>query len=451
MRVVRRGLLIGSVIFLWPLLDKIKSPETSPTAQFRHDQYRVCIVMCSGSNATMSPHHNLPFHADHIGSLIRPASLSKLQEQADAGQLTPEQLRDGQRAAIADIVAKQQANGVRAISSGEFDRKYYFSGFFEKLQGFHEVSPVPWELARVAAPPVAALKKAGKPYMMAAVCEGKIRNTSSPYLANWTMLRDAVPREQWAQCKFTMPPPCYFHLRLADGKSYSKDVYASDEAYFADLAVAYQKEIQTLYDAGLRNLQIDDPTLAYFCSEEMNTALRNDGIDPDALFETYLKAHNACIANRPADMHVGLHVCRGNFSKSVHFSQGSYEKIAERFFTVLDYDTFFLEYDDPRSGGFEPLRFLPRGKNVVLGVVTTKETQLEDAAALKHRVLEAAEIIAKGQGRSVKEAMGSIGISPQCGFASMAAGGADGMTEQKMFEKLTLVKNIAEELWPEKQ
>jgi methionine synthase II (cobalamin-independent) len=139
----------------------------------------------------------------------------------------------------------------------------------------------------------------------------------------------------------------------------------------------------------------------------------------------------------------------GNFSKSVHFSEGSYEKIAERFFTVLNYDTFFLEYDNARSGGFEPLRFLPANKNVVLGVVTTKDPELEDPQEIKRRVLEAAKIIADGQQRSVEEVMENIGISPQCGFASVSIG-AEGMTEDKMFAKLRLVRDVAKDLWPDR-
>ncbi|PTB69195.1 UROD/MetE-like protein [Trichoderma citrinoviride] len=391
----------------------------------------------------------LPFHADHIGSLIRPDHVSDTQKQFDEGKITAEDLRLVQQSAIKEAVKKQLHNNVRALSSGEFDRKYYFSGFFEKLGGFREVSPVPWDLARLSAPPIAALKKSGQQYPMAAICEGKIRYESSPYLDNWRLLRDTLPQEQWAECKFTMPPPCYFHLRLAPGKCYSPSAYASDEDFFADLAVAYQKEIKTLYDEGLRNLQIDDPTLAYFCSDEMLESLRSEGVNPDELFELYLKAHNDCIAGRPEDLHVGLHICRGNFSKSLHFSEGSYEKIAERFFKVLNYDTFFLEYDNARSGGFEPLRFLPKGKNVVLGVVTTKEPELEDPQEIKRRVLEAAKIIADGQQRSVEEAMENIGISPQCGFASVAVG-AEGMTEEKMFAKLRLVKDVAKELWPDR-
>ncbi|KPM39604.1 hypothetical protein AK830_g6964 [Neonectria ditissima] len=389
----------------------------------------------------------LPFHADHIGSLIRPEALSRTQEQADAGQVSPDELLAAQKTAIADIVKKQLDHGVRALSSGEFDRKYYFSGFFEKLDGFREVSPVPWDLARLSAPPIAALKKAGKQYPMAAVCEAKIRYSKSPYLDNWKLLRDCLPREQWADCKFTMPPPCYFHLRLASGKCYSAEAYANDDDFFADLAKAYQQELKTLYDEGVRNIQIDDPTLAYFCSDDMLEALKSEGVDPDKLFETYLKAHNDCIAGRPEGLHVGLHICRGNFSKSMHFSEGSYEKIAEKFFTTLNYDTFFLEYDNTRSGGFEPLRFLPVHKNVVLGVVTTKNPELEDAEVIKSRVLEAAKIIADGQGRTTEEALEQVGISPQCGFASVAVG-ADGMTEEKMFAKLKLVDDVARALWP---
>lgn len=391
----------------------------------------------------------LPFHSDHIGSLIRPVDLADTQTRHDAGQATPGELLAAQKTAIGSIVKRQLDAGVRAVTSGEFDRRYYFSGFFERLGGFREIPTVPWEITRLSAPPIAALKKAGKRYPMVAVCEGKIEYGESPYLGNWELLKQAVPEDLWGQCKFTMPPPCYFHLRLAPGECYSSSAYGSDEAFFADLAAAYRKELRTLYDAGLRNVQIDDPTLAYFCSDDMVTSLARDGIDPDALFETYLKAHNDCIADRPEGLHVGLHVCRGNFSRSMHFSRGSYERIAERFFTTLDYDTFFLEYDDERSGGFEPLRFLPVGKNVVLGVVTTKDPQLEDREIIKAKVLEAASIVAKGQGRTVEEAMGCIGISPQCGFASVAVG-AEGMTEDKMFEKLRLVRDVAGELWPEK-
>lgn len=250
-------------------------------------------------------------HFDHVGSLIRPQSLSETQDKADTGDATPSDLLTAQKTAIADIVQKQLAHGVRTITSGEFDRKYYFSGFFEKLSGFREIQTVPWEITRLSAPPIAALKKAGKRYPMVAVCEGRIEYKESPYRDNWRLLKDAVPEEHWSECKFTMPPPCYFHLRLAPGEAYNTDIYKSDDEFFADLAKAYRQELKTLYDEGLRNVQIDDPTLAYFCSDEMIEALTKDGIDSDELFESYLKAHNDCIADRPQDLHVGLHVCRG--------------------------------------------------------------------------------------------------------------------------------------------
>lgn len=266
---------------------------------------------CPPSTPPISITMQLPFHADHIGSLIRPAAVSEAQEKADAGAISPEELQTVQKAEIATIVKKQQEHNVRALCSGEFDRKYYFSGFFEKLDGFKEVSPVPWELARLSAAPIAALKKAGKQYPMAAVCTGKIKYSKSPYLENWKMLRENLPKDQWKEAKFTMPPPCYFHLRLAPGKCYDTSVYTSDSAFFDDLAAAYRQEFKTLYDEGLRNIQIDDPTLAYFCSEDMLKGLREDGEDTDKLFELYLKAHNDCIADRPADLHVGLHICRG--------------------------------------------------------------------------------------------------------------------------------------------
>lgn len=259
----------------------------------------------------------LPFHADHIGSLIRPKSVSEAQKKADDGQIAQSQLREEQQRAIEEIVKKQKDNGVRSICSGEFDRKYYFSGFFEKLDGFKELSPMPWDVARLSAPPVRALKNSGQHFPMAVVCDGKIRNKGSTYMDNWDLLRDCLPKEQWGECKFTMPPPCFFHLRLGPGKCYSKDAYSNDEEFFSDLAKAYQQEIQALYKEGLRNLQVDDPTLAYFCSNDMLDGLRSDGEDTEKMFDMYLKAHNDCIANRPDDMHVGLHICRGPFGQNL--------------------------------------------------------------------------------------------------------------------------------------
>lgn len=253
----------------------------------------------------------LPFHGDHIGSLLRPADLQDAQKKAAAKEISAQNLTKAEHKAISDIVARQQEHGVRSICSGEFDRKVYFGGFFENLEGFEEVDDAPWDLYRLSAPPIAMLKKAGLKYPMTVVCTSKIRYNESPYLEKWKYLRSCVSEDQWGACKFTMPPACYFHLRLAPGKVYSKEAYSNDEEFFADLAVAYQKEFKTLYDAGLKSVQIDDPTLAYFCSQEMLDGLKEDGVDPDKLFDQYLKAHNDCIEGRPEGLHVGLHVCRG--------------------------------------------------------------------------------------------------------------------------------------------
>ncbi|KAJ9622326.1 hypothetical protein H2203_006544 [Taxawa tesnikishii (nom. ined.)] len=392
----------------------------------------------------------LPFHGDHIGSLLRPDYLQEAKTKHANKQLSDADLVAAEHKAITHIVKKQEEAGVRSICSGEYDRKVYFGGFFEKLEGFEEVEDAPWEMYRLSAPPIAALKKAGLKYPMTVVCNGKIKYTKSPYIEQWKYLRSQVPKEQWGDCKFTMPPAPYFHLRLAPGKCYSKEAYSNDEDFFADLAKAYQQEFKTLHAEGLKSIQIDDPTLAYFCSKDMLEGLKSDGVDADKLFDLYVKAHNDCLEGRPEGLHVGLHICRGNFSKAMHFSEGSYEAIAERFFKTLNYDTFYLEYDSPRAGGFEPLRFLPKEKNVVLGVVSTKTPQLEDKEEMKQKVLQAADIIAKGQGRSREEAMEQIGISPQCGFASVGVG-ANEMTEEKMFAKLKLVRDVAKELWPDRK
>jgi methionine synthase II (cobalamin-independent) len=275
-----------------------RSPWLNYVRRSAHSKDRTCIM-------------ELPFHGEHIGSLLRPTALQKAQARAAANEISPNELLQAEHDAISYIVSRQLELGIRSISSGEYDRCVYFGGFFEKLEGFKEVTDPPWDLYRLSAPPIAVLKKAGLKFPMTVVCTGKIRYAKSPYLEQWKYLRSCVPRELWGNCKFTMPPAPFFHLRLAPGKVYSKDAYTNDEDFFADLAAAYQKEFKTLHDEGLRNIQIDDPTLAYFCSQEMLEGLRKDGVDPDKLFDQYLKAHNDCLKGRPKSLQVGLHICRG--------------------------------------------------------------------------------------------------------------------------------------------
>lgn len=241
-------------------------------------------------------------------------------------------------------------------------------------------------------------------------------------------------------------------MQLRPGSAYTRDSgYVSDEVYFSDLAAAYRAELKSLYDAGCRNVQVDDPNMTFFVMDSFLDGCRADGVDPVVLLEQYIQVHNTCIADRPEDMHIGIHLCRGNMWSGVvegGIGAGSYERIAERVLQGLHYESFYLEYDDERSGDFEPLRFLPEGKHVVLGLVSTKRVELEQMNDLVRRVEEAAGVIAKAQGRTVEDVMERcLAVSPQCGFASQSQGGGRGMTEERQWEKLELVRDLARKLW----
>jgi len=270
----------------------------------------------------------------------------------------------------------------------------------------------------------------------------------SPYLEEWETLKGLLRPEQWKDAKLTMPSPTWQHMQLAKGTAYSSSVYCSDKEYFTDLASAFKAEFLTLYSAGLRSIQIDDPNLTYFLTDEFLEGCAEDGIDPDELLDLYIWAHNACLSGLPEDLHVGIHLCRGNMASSTHVVSGSYERIAKKMFEGLDYETYYLEYDSDRAGDFEPLRHLPVGKNVVLGVVSTKDSKMESLGELVGKVNSAADVIARGQGKTREEVIrDSLGVSPQCGFASMSQGGGVGMTEERMWEKLVLVRDLARKIW----
>lgn len=235
---------------------------------------------------------------------------------------------------------------------------------------------------------------------------------------------------------------------MAVGTAYRAEAFSSDEEYFRDIAAAYAAEWQILYNEGLRSIQIDDPCLLFFVSDEFRSGCVADGVDPDALLDLYIWAHNLCLVQKPHGLHIGIHLCRGNMAGSTHIMSGSYERIAKKIFSELNYDTYYLEYDTERAGDFQPLRHLPIEKNVVLGVVSTKVPELEDLDELVSRIYAATEVIAHGQGRTVAEVLDtSLGVSPQCGFASMSLGGGKGMTMDIMWKKLVLVKDLAHRIW----
>ena len=394
-----------------------------------------------------------PFRAEQIGSLLRPPKLLAARAASDSTttytRSLSEDVKKVTQEAIATAIQKQLSLSIRPLTSGEFERYVFYSGFFEKLQGSEVISEVPIPSGfRTKFPTTIELQRQGLTSRPGVVAIGKIKHVQSAYLEEWSTLKSLLPEEKWKECKLTMPSPTYQHMQLAVGTAYSNSVYPSDKEYFTDLAAAYAAEFHALYSAGLRSIQIDDPNLTFFLTEGFLAGCAEDGINPDELLDLYIGAHNACLSNRPKDLHVGIHLCRGNMPGSTHVVSGSYERIAQRIFSGLDYDTFYLEYDTERAGDFEPLRHLPVGKNVILGVVSTKDPKLEDLDDLVGRVKSAADVIAKGQGKTREEVIrDSLGVSPQCGFASMSMAGGIGMTEERMWEKLVLVRDLARKIW----
>ncbi|KAK7973259.1 methionine synthase- vitamin-B12 independent [Apiospora saccharicola] len=396
-----------------------------------------------------------PFRADHVGSLLRHQALldarSSLSSPSNMYSLdVPDAVKEAEAQAIHDVVKMQLEKGIRPITDGEYARHIYYGGFFEKLGGFEAKPnlPIP-DAFRTDFPTTTGLARMGAKTRAAVVCTGKIEYKESPYLTEWLALRDTLPENLWKEAKITIPAPNYQHIQLKPGSAWTAESgYTSDQEYFDDLAECYASELQTLYDHGLRNIQIDDPHLTYFCSLQFVAGCAQDGTDTNALLDLYIRTHNRLLCDIPEDLHVGVHLCRGNMAGSTHWVSGSYEKIAYKLFRETEYRTYLMEFDDrERSGGFEPLRLLPQRKNVVLGLISTKKAELECRETVIAAIREAAAVIAEAQKVSV-EALDCLALSPQCGFSSSSLAGGVGMTMERMWEKLELVKSIAEEVWP---
>jgi methionine synthase II (cobalamin-independent) len=262
------------------------------------------------------------------------------------------------------------------------------------------------------------------------------------------LVQASLPQSEWHNIKLTMITPAWFHMRYKQGCAYAADAYANDEEYFADVAKVYRAELASLYAAGLRNVQFDDPGMAYFCSKAFRQGWEEDKDNigsVDDLLDAYIKLYNDSLAGLPADMHTGIHLCRGNFIGGRHFAEGSYDIIAKKLFEDLNVNTFYLEYDTERAGGFEPLKFLPKDKNVVVGVISTKLREMEDKEAVKDRIFRAADFVAEGSGESREEALKRVCVSPQCGFSTHESGYPLLVEHQK--KKLSLVREIADEIW----
>jgi 5-methyltetrahydropteroyltriglutamate--homocysteine methyltransferase len=369
----------------------------------------------------MSVRTRPPFRADHVGSFLRPLALLAARERRKTGDISAAALREVEDVAIRDIVRFQEDLGLQGVTDGEFRRTYFHIDFLEQLAGVETKGGISVAFHSAAgnvdfAPPVMHVT-------------GPLRHVKPIQVADFKFLQSVTRRTP----KVTIPSPTMLHFR-GGRDAINREAYPDMEMFFADVAAAYRAEIRSLADAGCRYLQLDDTNLAYLCDEKMREGARKRGDDPNELPRRYARLINAAIADRPADMTVCVHLCRGNF-KSAWVAEGGYEPVAEVLFNELAVDGYFLEYDDARSGDFAPLRFVPKGKIVVLGLVTTKLDTLESGDALKRKIDDAARLIPLEQ----------LCLSPQCGFSSTVHGNA--IARDAQAAKLRLVVETARDVW----
>jgi len=367
-----------------------------------------------------------PFRADHVGSLLRPPGLLAARQAHAEGRLAAEDLRGVEDEAITTVVALQEDIGLRAATDGEFRRSSWHLDFIYQLGGVQntgEPMQVRWRTAPGGKAPTSA-NLTGLAVLAPVRLEHTIFGEDFQYLARQT--RTALP-------KLTIPSPSMVHYR---GGAIDHAVYPDVEEFWRDLSAAYADEVRALGELGCRYLQFDDTSLAYLNDPAQREMLAARGEDAEHQHLRYIKVINAALAGRPEGMRVTTHMCRGNY-RSSWAAEGGYDFVAEALFGELNVDGFFCEFDDERSGGFEPLRFVPPGKQVVLGLVTSKRPELESKDLLKRRVEEASKYVPLDQ----------LCLSPQCGFSSTVEGNA--LTLDEQVAKLRLVVETAEEIWPQ--
>ena len=360
-----------------------------------------------------------PFRADHVGSILRPAPLKEARAKHAAGTLDDAGLKAVEDREIEKIIKKQEEIGLKLATDGEFRRSWWQFDFYKGLSGV--------DLYDVGH----GIQFAGVTTKAESVrVIGKVDFAGHPHLNHFRFVKDHTK----VTPKMTIPAPSTLHFRQGR-QSISKQVYPELDAYFDDVAKAYQKAIRAFYDAGCRYLQMDDTAWSMYCDPGEREKSRGRGDDPDSLPAKYAAMTNKVLEGRPADMVVTMHSCRGNF-RSTFIAQGGYEPIAERMLGEINLDGYFLEYDTDRAGGFEPLRFVPKGnKTVVLGLVTSKSGTLESKDAIKRRIDEATRYVALDQ----------LALSPQCGFASTEEGNV--LAEEEQWAKLRMIVEIADEVW----
>ena len=359
-----------------------------------------------------------PFRADQVGSLLRSGPVKEARTKRLAGEITPAQLKAVEDAEIKKLVAKQESIGLQAVTDGEFRRSWWHYDFLAKLDGV--------ELVSVAQ----GLQFKGTQTKAEGLhVHGKLGFSSHPMIEHFKYLKSvakAVP-------KMTIPSPTALHFR-GGRQAIEKSVYPTMEPFFEDLGRAYTKAVRAFGEAGCTYLQLDEVFVAYLCDDNQRQMLRDRGDDPDKLLYVYRDLVNAACAGRTPGMTISMHLCRGNF-RSTWMAQGGYERVADILLNQMNVDAYFMEDDSERAGGFEPLRFLPRNKHVVLGVMTSKTGALESKDQLKRRIDEAAKFAPLEQ----------LCLSPQCGFASTEEGNL--LAEDEQWAKLARCVEVAREVW----
>jgi 5-methyltetrahydropteroyltriglutamate--homocysteine methyltransferase len=362
-----------------------------------------------------------PFRADHVGSLLRTASLKEARERRKRGEISAEALKAIEDREIEGVVRRQEDAGLKSVTDGEYRRVSWNYDFLENLDNvesyvgerkikFSASGPQPWPIL------LRVIGKLGgyKPH---------------PMIEHFKFLKAQTRQTP----KLTIPSPSSLHFRYGRD-AVPESIYPSMDDFYRDLGESYRKVVRAFADAGCRYLQLDEVNLAYLCDPALRKAVSDRGEDPAALPATYAGMINAAISDIPSDMTITMHLCRGNF-RSSFVASGGYEPVAELLFNKINVHGYFMEYDTERAGGFEPLRFVPKNKTVVLGLVTTKSGALENKDEIRRRIDQAAKFIPLDQ----------LCLSPQCGFASTEEGNV--LAEDEQWAKLRMIVEVAEEVW----
>jgi 5-methyltetrahydropteroyltriglutamate--homocysteine methyltransferase len=359
-----------------------------------------------------------PFRADHVGSLLRPEALKDARAKRERGEIDAVALKAIEDREIARVVARQEEVGLQGITDGEFRRAFWHIDFLEKLDGVESYQGERKIKFQGPQP---------KPVLLRV--KGKLGFSGHPMLEHFAFLKSQT------KCtpKMTIPSPSALHFRYGR-EAVPEAIYPRMEDFYRDLGQAYRKAVRAFADSGCRYLQLDEVYLAYLCDPELRQQVKARGDDPDALVHIYADLINTAVSDIPPDMTITMHLCRGNF-RSTYVASGGYEPVAETLFRTINAHGYFMEYDNARAGGFEPLRFVPKGKTVVLGLVTSKSGTLESRDDLLRRIEEASKFVSLDQ----------LCLSPQCGFASTEEGNV--LTEDAQWAKLAMIVDVAREVW----